>query len=42
MDELAEAIYQWSERHTTAIKAFAIVLGILALIASGALENGLI
>lgn len=42
MDELAEAIYQFSERHQTAIKTFAIALGILAIIISGALENGLI
>lgn len=42
MEELAQAIYEWSERHQTALKVAAAIIFIIALIGLGACEHGLI
>lgn len=42
MDELAEAIYQWSERNKRGICITATILGLAAILLNEALENGLI
>lgn len=42
MEELAQAIYEWSERHQTGIKVAAVIIFIIALVGLGACEHGLI
>lgn len=42
MEELAQAIYEWSERHQTGIKVAAAIIFIIALAGLGACEHGLI
>lgn len=42
MEELAQAIYEWSERHQTALKVGAAIIFIIALVGLGACEHGLI
>lgn len=42
MEELAQAIYEWSERHQTGIKVAAAIIFIIAIVGLGACEHGLI
>lgn len=42
MNDIAEAIYQWTERHTKAIKIGTAIAFIALLILEGAFNNGLI
>lgn len=42
MEELTQAIYEWSERHQTALKVTAAIIFIIALVGLGACEHGLI
>lgn len=42
MEELAQTIYEWSERHQTGIKVAAAIIFIICLIGLGACEHGLI
>ena len=42
MEELAQTIYEWSERHQTGIKVAAAIIFIIALVGLGACEHGLI
>lgn len=42
MEELAQAIYEWSERHQTALKVAAAIIFIITLVGLGACEHGLI
>lgn len=42
MEELAQTIYEWSERHQTALKVAAAIIFIIALVGLGACEHGLI
>lgn len=42
MEELAQAIYEWSERHQTALKVAAAIIFIIALVGLGACEHGIL
>lgn len=42
MDEIAEAIYQFGERHRKGILIACAIIFALGLVGMGALENGLI
>lgn len=42
MEELAQAIYEFTERHQTALKVAAAIIFIICLIGLGACEHGLI
>lgn len=42
MEELAQAIYEFTERHQTALKVTAAIIFIIALVGLGACEHGLI
>lgn len=42
MEELAQTIYEFTERHQTGIKVTAAIIFIICLIGLGACEHGLI
>ena len=42
MEELAQIIYEFTERHQTGIKVAAAIIFIIALVGLGACEHGLI
>lgn len=42
MEELAQTIYEFTERHQTGIKVAAAIIFIIALVGLGACEYGLI
>jgi hypothetical protein len=42
MEELAQTIYEFTERHQTGIKVAAAIIFIICLIGLGACEHGLI
>lgn len=42
MEELAQTIYEFTERHQTALKVAAAIIFIIAIIGLGACEHGLI
>lgn len=42
MEELAQTIYEFTERHQTALKVAAAIIFIICLIGLGACEHGLI